>query len=153
HGTSPAILSIFVSIRRRAFVSGGSSSNGNGVPLDLEPLGSPQGPGSTSPRMLVPLFLVPLLIVALIVAVFLAVGALVGREEPTADLIGRVETGGVNERWQAAAKLTDLATRQPAKLQDPAMRSRIRRAFEVYGPQEPRLRIYFAELWAAIGDH
>jgi HEAT repeat protein len=126
------------------------STNGGG--LELENLGSAPGPGSTSPKMLVPLFLVPLLIVAVIVGVFLGVGALVNTEKKLEERLVEVENGGVNERWQAAAHLSDLANSHPEQFADPHVRDRLRRMFESAGPQDSRLRQWIAEMWGQIGD-
>lgn len=119
---------------------------------ELEPLGQPAPGGTTSPRMLVPLFLVPLLIVALIVGIFLGVGALIGTEKSVAQWIGEVETGGVNERWQAAANLSEIALRDPGRLAVPEVRTRLRTLFTVAGPDDTRLRQWIAEMWTQIGD-
>jgi len=118
----------------------------------FEPLGQPTSAGTTSPRMLVPLFLVPLLIVALIVGVFLGVGALIGTEKTVAQWIAEVETGGVNERWQAAANLSDIALKDRARLSDPATLERLRQLFRLAGPDDTRLRKWVADLWATLGD-
>jgi hypothetical protein len=126
------------------------SRNGNG--LELENLGTEQAPGTTSPRMLVPLFLVPLLIVAVIVAIFLGVGSLVGAEKTVEQWIAEVESGGVNERWQAAANLSDLAMKHPEKLATPELLHRLRHLFEVAGPEDTRLRQWIAELWTLLDD-
>lgn len=126
------------------------STNGNG--LELENLGEAKTPGSTSPKMLVPLFLVPLVIVAVIVALFLALGSVLGREKSVEQWIQEFETGGVNERWQAAAQLSDLARTAPEKLEDPAIRAKLRHLFTSAGPAEPRIRQYLAQLWATLGD-
>ncbi len=119
--------------------------------FDLEPLGE-KPPASTSPRMLVPLFLVPLLIVAVVVGLFLGISALVGGEINAAELVQRVESGGFNDRWQAAGALADLAVRSPEELQDPALRNRIRRAFELAGNHNPELRQYLAKVMGILGD-
>ena len=124
----------------------------NGNDLDLENLGSPAASGTTSPRMLVPLFLVPLLIVVLIVAIFLGVGALIGTEKTVEQWIVEVESGGVNERWQAAANLTEISIRDPARLATPELRGRLRSLFVVAGPSDTRLRQWITKLWTAIGD-
>lgn len=126
------------------------STNGGG--LELENLGSAPGPGSTSPKMLVPLFVVPLLIVAVIVGVFLGIGALVGTEKKLDDRLTEVESGGVNERWQAAAHLTQIAVEHPEQFADAHVRDRLRRMFESAGPQDSRLRQWITELWWRIGD-
>lgn len=130
---------------------GDPSSNGHG--LEVENLGDAGAtPGSTAPRMLVPLFLVPLLIVAVIVGVFLMLGSVLGREKTVAQWIDEFETGGVNERWQAAAHLTELARTEPAALDDPGIREKLRHLFVAAGPSEPRIRQYLAQLWTAIED-
>ncbi len=129
-----------------------SDSSNNGHGLDLESLGTPAGGGSTGPKMLVPLFLVPLLIVAVIVAIFLGVGSVVGTEKTVEDWMKEVETGGVNERWQAAANLTDVALKQPAQLDSPEIRARLRALFTVDGPEDTRIRNWVAILWSSIGD-
>jgi hypothetical protein len=126
------------------------SKNGRG--LELENLGGEQAPGTTTPRMLVPLFLVPLVIVGVIVAIFLGIGSLIGTEKSVEQWIAEVETGGVNERWQAAANLTDLATRQPEKLATPEIRQRLRSLFTVAGPEDTRLRQWVARLWTMLDD-
>ena len=126
------------------------SNNGHG--LDLETLGAPAAGGTTGPKMLVPLFLVPLLIVAVIVAIFIGVGSVVGTEKTVEDWMNEVETGGVNERWQAAANLTDVALKEPARLDSPALRARLRALFTVDGPEDTRIRNWVAILWSAIGD-
>lgn len=126
------------------------SRNGNG--LELENLGPEQAPGTTSPRMLVPLFLVPLLIVGVIVAIFLGVGSLVGAEKSVEQWIAEVETGGVNERWQAAANLSDLAMKHPEQLAKPELRGRLRQLFNTAGPDDTRLRLWIAELWTLLDD-
>ncbi len=118
----------------------------------FEPLGQPASAGTTSPRMLVPLFLVPLLIVALIVGIFLGVGALIGTEKTVEQWIAEVETGGVNERWQAAANLSDMALKDREKLSAPATRERLRQLFRTAGPDDTRLRKWVADLWATLGD-
>lgn len=130
------------------------SHNGHrdGPPLDLEPLGGAAAGGTAAPKMLVPLFLVPLLIVGLIVAIFLGVGSLVGTEKSVADWIREVETGGVNERWQAAATLTEIAVHRPEELAAPETRTRLRELFTVAGPEDTRIRQWIAKIWAAIGD-
>jgi HEAT repeat protein len=102
--------------------------------------------------MLVPLFVVPLLIVAIIVAIFYVVGRVVSHEKTVADLIGEVQAGGVNERWQAAAHLSEIAVHEPDKLADPRVRALLRDVFENAGPSDTRLRRYLARLWGAIGD-
>lgn len=122
-----------------------------GMPA-VEPLGAPSSSGTTGPKMLVPLFLVPLLIVAVIVAIFLGVGAFVGNEKSAEQWIAEVETGGVNERWQAAASLTDMALRDPARLSTPELRKRLRSLFEVVGPQDTRIRKWVAQMWGLLGD-
>ena len=119
--------------------------------LEVERLGSPAG-GTTGPKMLIPLFVVPLLIVAVIVAIFLVVGRVVNHEKTTADLIQEVQSGGVNERWQAAAHLSDIAVREPERLADPKARALLRGVFQNAGPEDTRLRRYLAELWGRIGD-
>ena len=124
----------------------------NGQELDLEKLGPANAPGSTSPRMLVPLFVVPLVIVGVIVGVFLALGSVLGKEKSVPEWIAEFESGGVNERWQAAAQLSEIALVSPEKLADPSIREKLRDAFRTAGPTEPRIRQYLAQLWAAIGD-
>ncbi len=84
--------------------------SGNGA-SELEPL-SESEPQSSHPKMLVPLFLVPMLIVAVIVGVFFGFGALVGEPDSSEELLHRIETGGLNERWQAAAALVHLVDQQ-----------------------------------------
>jgi len=118
---------------------------------ELEPLGPPGG-GTTGPKMLVPLFVVPLLIVAVIVGVFFVVGRVVSHEKTIPDLISEIQSGGANERWQAAAHLSEIAVKDPARLADPALRAQLRRVFEVAGPDDTRLRGFLAELWGEIGD-
>jgi HEAT repeat protein len=130
---------------------GDASTNGQGQ-LELEDLGEPTPPASTSPRMLVPLFLVPLVIVAVIVGLFLGLGSLIGHEKSLDQWVQQVESGGVNERWQAAAQLADLARSHPEQLEDPRIRARLREVFALAGPTEPRIRQYLAKLWSAIGD-
>jgi hypothetical protein len=102
--------------------------------------------------MLVPLFLVPLLIVAVIVGIFYVVGRVVSHEKSITDLIQELHTGGVNERWQAAAHLSEIAVKDPAQLKDPAVRARLRGVFEAAGAEDTRLRKYLAELWGELGD-
>jgi HEAT repeat protein len=102
--------------------------------------------------MLVPLFLVPLLIVAVIVGIFYVVGRVVSHEKTIGDLIQELQSGGVNERWQAAANLSQIAIKDPAQMNDPAVRARLRSVFEATGREDTRLRKYLAELWGAIGD-
>ncbi len=134
--------------------NGGGAAAVNDAPpgsLEVEPLGSPGG-GTTGPRMLVPLFVVPLLIVVVIVAIFLVIGRVVNHEKTTADLINEVQSGCVNERWQAAAHLSDIAVREPEKLADPQIRALLRGVFQNAGPEDTRLRRYLAELWGRIGD-
>src|SRR5688572_22982745 len=129
-----------------------SESSRNGSSLELENLGPEQAPGTTSPRMLVPLFLVPLLIVGVIVVIFLGVGSLVGAEKSVEQWIAEVESGGVNERWQAAANLSDLAMKHPEQLSTPELRHRLRNLFTVAGPEDTRLRQWIAELWTLLDD-
>lgn len=129
-----------------------SEPSRNGSGLELENLGPEQAPGTTSPRMLVPLFLVPLLIVGVIVAIFLGVGSLVGAEKSVEQWIAEVESGGVNERWQAAANLSDLAMKHPEQLSTPELRHRLRKLFTDAGPQDTRLRQWIAELWTLLDD-
>jgi hypothetical protein len=128
-----------------------SNGNGPGGAIEFEPLGTPGG-GSTSPRMLVPLFLVPLLIVAVIVGIFYVVGRVVSHEKTIGDLIQEIQSGGVNERWQAAAHLSEIAVKDPAQLKDPAVRARLRSVFQAAGADDTRLRRYLAELWGELGD-
>jgi len=96
--------------------------------------------------MLVPLFLVPLLIVAVIVGIFYVVDRVVSHEKTIADLIQELQSGGVNERWQAAANLSQIAIKDPAQMNDPAVRARLRSVFEATGREDTRLRKYLAEL-------
>lgn len=119
--------------------------------IEFEPLGRPGG-GSTGPRMLVPLFLVPLLIVAVIVAIFYVVGRVVSHEKTIDDLVAELQNGGVNERWQAAAHLAEIAVRERARFDAPAVRARLRGVFTAAGAEDTRLRRYLAELWGEIGD-
>ncbi len=126
------------------------ASNGHG--LELETLGAAPAAGTTGPKMLVPLFLVPLLIVAVIVAIFIGVGSVVGTEKTVEEWIAEVETGGVNERWQAAANLTDVALKHPETLATPEIRRRLRDLFTVAGPEDTRIRQWVAEIWSAVGD-
>ncbi len=126
------------------------STNGHG--LELENLGDAASPGSTSPRMLVPLFVVPLLIVGVIVGLFLFMGSLLGKEKSVEQWIAAMETGGVNERWQAAAQISDIARSSPEKLADPKLRAKLREVFTRAGPTEPRIRQYLAPLWMTIAD-
>jgi hypothetical protein len=102
--------------------------------------------------MLVPLFVVPLLIVALIVSIFLGVGALIGTEKTIEQWIAEVESGGVNERWQAAANLSDIALKNRERLDSPEIRERFRRLFREAGPEDTRLRKWVADLWATLCD-
>ena len=128
------------------------STNGpNGHLLELENLGEPT-PASTSPRMLVPLFLVPLLIVGVIVGVFFFLGSVLGKEKSVEEWVQEVETGGVNERWQAAFQLSQISQKDPEKLESPEIRGRLRNVFTVAGPHEPRIRQYLAELWTRVAD-
>lgn len=119
--------------------------------IEFEPLGAPGG-GTTSPRMLVPLFLVPLLIVAVIVAIFYVVGRVVAHEKTIDDLVVELQSGGVNERWQAAAHLSEIAVKDRQQFDAPAVRARLRAVFEAAGADDTRLRRYLAELWGEIGD-
>jgi hypothetical protein len=142
----------------KASIPGNGHGEGAGGPggdplggLEFERLGAPGG-GAAGPKMLVPLFVVPLLIVAVIVAIFLVVGRVVNHEKTTVDLIQELQSGGVNERWQAAAHLSDIAVSEPAKLADPKLRALLRAVFQNAGPEDTRLRRYLAELWGKIGD-
>lgn len=119
--------------------------------IEFEPLGRPGG-GSTGPRMLVPLFLVPLLIVAVIVAIFYVVGRVVSHEKSIDDLIAELQNGGVNERWQAAAHLSEIAVKERTRFDSPAVRARLRGVFTAAGAEDTRLRRYLAVLWGEIGD-
>jgi hypothetical protein len=119
--------------------------------IQFEPLGAPGG-GTTSPRMLVPLFLVPLLIVAVIVAIFYVVGRVVAHEKTIDDLVVELQSGGVNERWQAAAHLSEIAVKDRGQFDAPAVRARLRGVFEAAGAEDTRLRRYLAVLWGEIGD-
>jgi hypothetical protein len=149
-------------IDEKSSTPGGAPRNGSGEGaaaqggdplggLEVERLGAPGG-GSTSPKMLVPLFVVPLLIVAVIVAIFLVVGRVVNHEKTTADLIQEIESGGVNERWQAAAHLGDIAVSEPEKLADPRLRARLRSVFQNAGPDDTRLRKFIARMWGRLHD-
>src|SRR6185295_18610584 len=90
--------------------------------------------------------------VAVIVAIFLVVGRVVNHEKTIVDLIQEVQSGGVNERWQAAAHLSDIAVHEPAKLADPQLRAHLRNVFQNAGASDTRLRRYLAELWGELGD-
>jgi len=131
---------------------GGAPSPAGGPPgIEFEPLGAPGG-GTTGPKMLVPLFLVPLLIVAVIVAIFYVVGRVVSHEKTIDDLVAELQSGGVNERWQAAAHLSEIAVKDRKQFDAPAVRARLRGVFEAAGADDTRLRRYLAELWGEIGD-
>ena len=133
--------------------SGGGPEGGAPLPagIEFEPLGAPGG-GTTGPKMLVPLFLVPLLIVAVIVAIFYVVGRVVSHEKTIDDLVAELQSGGVNERWQAAAHLSEIAVKERARFDAPSVRARLRGVFEAAGADDTRLRRYLAELWGEIGD-
>ena len=126
-------------------------SGGNRSDLDLEPLG--EEPASTSPRMLVPLFLVPLLIVVVVVGIFLGFNSLVGRRDSVEDLVARIEGGGVNDRWQAAADLAGQVLRDPAVLDNVDLKERIRRVFAQSRDQRgSQLRRFLAEVMGQVED-
>lgn len=128
------------------------SSESNGQEgLDLEPLGQ-KPTESTSPRMLVPLFVVPLLIVVVIVAVFLTFNVLVGGEATAEQLVSRIESGGVNDRWQAANALADMVVRHPEEVDQPELVDRIRRSFEQSGPRGTKMRRYLVEVLGQLDD-
>jgi HEAT repeat protein len=87
-----------------------------------------------------------------IVGIFFVVGRVVSHEKTIADLIQELQSGGVNERWQAAAHLSEIAVKDPAQMSDPAVRARLRSVFQAAGADDTRLRRYLAELWGEIGD-
>lgn len=130
-----------------------SGPSTNGSELELEDLGAgTAAPASMRPKMLVPLFVVPLLIVAVVVGIFTLLGSVLGREKTVEQWIDQLETGGVNERWQAAAPLAEMAGTDPGRLADPRTLERLRHVFATAGPSEPRIRLYLAKLWTAVPD-